>query len=110
MQSSALRRRPGSDLNRGATMSDRPSAINGKLSQSWGTLDACPACGQCLCFGCHPTGPCVDDAARDDAATSRMSAGFRAGHDGPRFGVARLPGESIESTGVAGPQIPTSFA
>jgi hypothetical protein len=90
-------------------MSDRPSAANGKRSQSWGTLDACPACGQCLCFGCHPTGPCVDDAARDDAATRRLSAGFTSGHDGARFGVAWLLRERTGSTGVAGPQIRASF-
>lgn len=43
-------------------MSDRPSAVNGKRSNDWGTRRLCPACGQCLCFGCHPAGPCVDDA------------------------------------------------
>ncbi len=43
-------------------MSDRPSAINGKRNRSWGSRDVCPACGQCLCFGCHPSGPCVDEA------------------------------------------------
>jgi hypothetical protein len=42
-------------------MSDRPSAVNGKRNRAWGTRDACPACGQCLCFGCHPAGPCVDE-------------------------------------------------
>jgi hypothetical protein len=44
-------------------MSDRPSAVNGKRNRAWGTMHACPACGQCLCFGCHPTGPCVDEQA-----------------------------------------------
>jgi hypothetical protein len=53
-------------------MSDRPSAINGKRNRAWGTMDACPACGQCLCFGCHPAGPCVDE---DAAAASNTSAG-----------------------------------
>lgn len=48
-------------------MSDRPSAINGKRSQEWGTMHICPACGQCLCFGCHPSGPCVDDEAGQSA-------------------------------------------
>jgi hypothetical protein len=50
-------------------MSDRPSAINGKRNRAWGTLHACPACGQCLCFGCHPAGPCVDEQAHSDAAS-----------------------------------------
>jgi hypothetical protein len=55
-------------------MSDRPSAVNGKRNRAWGTRDACPACGQCLCFGCHPAGPCVDE--HDGAAgPSRLSAG-----------------------------------
>jgi hypothetical protein len=62
-------------------MSDRPSAINGKRSRAWGTLDVCPACGQCLCFGCHPTGPCVDDAAHDAAGRGRpASARFTTGN------------------------------
>jgi hypothetical protein len=42
-------------------MSDRPSAVNGKRSSDWGTRRPCPACGQCLCFECHPAGPCLDD-------------------------------------------------
>ncbi|MBE3073118.1 MAG: hypothetical protein IMZ67_09095 [Acidobacteria bacterium] len=42
-------------------MSDRPKAANGKVHAWWGTLRTCPACGQCLCFGCHPEGPCVDE-------------------------------------------------
>jgi hypothetical protein len=44
-------------------MSYRPAAVNGKRSEAWGTLHVCPACGRCLCFACHPLGPCVDDAA-----------------------------------------------
>jgi hypothetical protein len=44
-------------------VSDRPSAANGKRNRAWGTRHACPACGQCLCFGCHPAGPCVDEHA-----------------------------------------------
>jgi hypothetical protein len=91
-------------------MSDRPSAVNGKRSQSWGPLHACPSCGQCLCFGCHPTGPCADDAARDDGATSRVSAGVTEGHDAARFGLAWLARERPVSTGVAGLQTPASFA
>ncbi len=43
-------------------MSDRPTAVNGKRSNDWGTRRQCPVCGQCLCFGCHPTGPCLDEA------------------------------------------------
>ena len=70
----------GPDGRRGATMSDRPAAINGKRNQAWGTLHACPACGQCLCFGCHPTGPCVDDAAHADgvAVGSHPASAFTA--------------------------------
>jgi hypothetical protein len=65
-------------------MSDRPSAVNGKRNQAWGTLGACPACGQCLCFGCHPAGPCVDDQLRhepvaDGDATARFTAPASAG-------------------------------
>ena len=69
-------------------MSDRPSAANGKRNTSWGTLGTCPACAQCLCFGCHPTGPCVDDTAGVDvldgsSAPARFtSANFGAGFDG----------------------------
>jgi hypothetical protein len=44
-------------------VSDQPSAVNGKRNKAWGTMHACPACGQCLCFGCHPAGPCVDEQA-----------------------------------------------
>ena len=60
-------------------MSDRPKASNGKRSQAWGTLGECPSCGQCLCFGCHPAGPCVDDADRSShvhagSATSTLAA------------------------------------
>jgi len=55
-------------------MSDRPSAVNGKRSQTWGTLGPCPACGQCLCFGCHPTGPCLDDD-REQGAPRAHQAG-----------------------------------
>jgi hypothetical protein len=43
-------------------MSDRPSAANGKRNHDWGTLCECPVCGHCLCYGCHPSGPCLDDA------------------------------------------------
>jgi hypothetical protein len=55
-------------------MSDRPSAVNGKRNRAWGTRDACPACGQCLCFGCHPVGPCVDEQAAPGAALSSSDA------------------------------------
>ncbi len=44
-------------------MGDRPSAVNGKRHRAWGTTEPCPACGRCLCFGCHPAGPCVDEPA-----------------------------------------------
>ena len=56
-------------------MSDRPSAVNGKRNRAWGTRDACPACGQCLCFGCHPTGPCVDECI-DASVSSGETAAF----------------------------------
>ena len=60
-------------------MSDRPSAVNGKRNQAWGTLGPCPACGQCLCFGCHSAGPCLDDAVHQRASGGRhQAAGFRA--------------------------------
>jgi hypothetical protein len=49
-------------------MSDRPTAVNGKRNQAWGTTSACPECGECLCFGCHPHGPCVDE--HESAAVS----------------------------------------
>ncbi len=42
-------------------MSDRPSPANGKRDRFWGTLKICPACGRCLCYACHPRGPCIDD-------------------------------------------------
>jgi hypothetical protein len=51
-------------------MSDRPSAVNGKRSNDWGTRRLCPSCGQCLCFGCHPAGPCLDDAGGSDRSHS----------------------------------------
>jgi hypothetical protein len=83
-------------------MSDRPSAINGKRNRSWGTLHACPACGRCLCFGCHPTGPCVDDTVRDDAANSSGAGAFASGHDAAGFDTAWFAGEASVGTGVAG--------
>ncbi len=59
-------------------MSDRPSAVNGKRSQAWGTLGPCPACGECLCFGCHPAGPCLDDTRQQESSGDRCApAGFR---------------------------------
>ncbi len=42
-------------------MSDRPSPANGKRNVFWGTLRTCPVCGRCLCYGCHPRGPCADE-------------------------------------------------
>jgi hypothetical protein len=56
-------------------MSDRPSAVNGKRSQAWGTLGPCQACGQCLCFGCHPAGPCLDDTPQQEPSGDRRQAG-----------------------------------
>ena len=42
-------------------MSDRLSPPNGKRHTLWGTLRTCPTCGRCLCYGCHPQGPCLDE-------------------------------------------------
>ncbi len=42
-------------------MSDRPSPSNGKRDMLWGTLEPCSECGRCLCYRCHPHGPCVDE-------------------------------------------------
>ncbi len=42
-------------------MRDRPSPSNGKRDRFWGTLSICPECGRCLCYGCHPHGPCRDE-------------------------------------------------
>ncbi len=47
-------------------MSDRPSPANGKRDVFWGTLRTCGVCGRCLCYACHPRGPCAD--ARPTAA------------------------------------------
>jgi len=66
-------------------MSDRPSAVNGKRSQAWGTLGSCPACGQCLCFGCHPAGPCLDDPSpRESSGDRRAPSVFTAPAPGER--------------------------
>ncbi len=42
-------------------MSDRPSPANGKRDLFWGTLRSCGICGRCLCYACHPRGPCADE-------------------------------------------------
>jgi hypothetical protein len=90
-------------------MSDRPSAVNGKRSQAWGTLGSCPACGQCLCFGCHPAGPCVDDPASGDPSDdSRVPSGFRAAPGGTFEGAWAL-GPASGSTGVAGLRMRATF-
>ncbi len=57
-------------------MSDRPSPSNGKRHSSWGTLEACPLCGRCLCFGCHPRGPCLDE--RESQAALHAPCGHEA--------------------------------
>ena len=54
-------------------MGDRPKASNGKQHVFWGTLRGCPSCGRCLCFACHPDGPCVDDRDRDCAPACRRT-------------------------------------
>jgi hypothetical protein len=84
-------------------MSDRPSAINGKRSNGWGTLHACPACGQCLCFGCHPAGPCVDDVEHDDAVSGGpVPAGFTTANCATGFDGSWFAGGTSGTTGVAG--------
>ncbi len=42
-------------------MSDRLSPANGKRDVFWGTLKECGVCGRCLCYACHPRGPCADE-------------------------------------------------
>ncbi len=44
-------------------MNDRPFPANGKRNASWGTLNTCGVCGRCLCYACHPRGPCADEHA-----------------------------------------------
>jgi hypothetical protein len=84
-------------------MSDRPSAVNGKRNPAWGTLGACPACGQCLCFGCHPGGPCVDDAGRHSPLVgSDVSAGFTATTSAGVLDGSWLAGGSSVPAGGAG--------
>jgi hypothetical protein len=91
-------------------MSDRPSAVNGKRSQAWGTLGACPACGQCLCFGCHPTGPCLDDEAHPGSSRgSGALSGFSAAAPGGSFDGVWMAGPPSGSTGVAGLRMRASF-
>ena len=85
-------------------MSDPPSAINGKKNSAWGTLGACPSCGACLCFGCHPAGPCVDDEDHAHAATMTAVSpmvyhgGYASGPPGAWFVTASSP----SSVGMAG--------
>ncbi len=55
-------------------MSDRPTAVNGKRNQAWGTTSACPECGECLCFACHPQGPCTDDHEHRSASSAASFA------------------------------------
>jgi hypothetical protein len=63
-------------------MSDRPTPVNGKRNQAWGTTNACPECGECLCFACHPQGPCVDE---HHAHLSVTSGGSRDEANGQLF-------------------------
>jgi hypothetical protein len=78
-------------------MSDRPSAVNGKRNKAWGTRDSCPACGQCLCFGCHPTGPCVDEHIDAPAPSSGDSAAFTSVSQSSTPGAWYASGPSIAS-------------
>ena len=61
-----------------AEMSNRPTAVNGKRNRAWGTTSECAACGECLCFACHPQGPCVDEHA-SIASDAETAAGASAG-------------------------------
>jgi hypothetical protein len=90
-------------------MSDRPSAVNGKRSRTWGTLGSCPACGRCLCFGCHPAGPCLDDAASGDpSGDRRIRSGFSAASSGA-FEDVWVAGSTIGSSSVAGLGLRAAF-
>ncbi len=51
-------------------MGDRLSPANGKQDVFWGTLRNCPGCGRCLCYACHPHGPCLD---RRESATPLLA-------------------------------------
>ena len=78
-------------------MSDRPSAVNGKRNRAWGTRDACPACGQCLCFACHPTGPCIDEHVDARASSSGDAAAFSSGGQAPAPVAWYAPGPTSAS-------------
>ncbi len=70
-------------------MSDRPTAVNGKRNRAWGTTSACPACGGCLCFGCHPQGPCLDEHDRrapEASTASSLASEARSFQRLPNFG------------------------
>jgi len=84
-------------------MSDRPSAVNGKRNREWGTMSACPACGQCLCFGCHPTGPCVDEQPSGGVGASAGDATtFLASSASSAFGSGWYASGSPSASGAAG--------
>jgi len=84
-------------------MSDRPSAANGKRNTSWGTLGRCPSCGQCLCFGCHPAGPCVDETAAAAAiGPTHAQGGFISSSFGGSFDGAWLAGGASGAAHPAG--------
>lgn len=53
-------------------MRDRMTPSNGKRDAFWGTLSVCGECGRCLCYGCHPDGPCRDE--REAPATAAIAA------------------------------------
>ncbi len=54
---------------------DYPAAANGKRNVFWGTLQVCPDCGRCLCFACHPDGPCLDQRESASPAWRIQSVG-----------------------------------
>ena len=81
-------------------MSDRPTGANGKRNKSWGTTMVCPDCGHCLCFACHPEGPCQDDhGAR--AVTAQSFASLASGAPSSGF-AGGWTFEAARPTGVAG--------
>ena len=79
-------------------MSDRPSPANGKRNRTWGTREVCPSCGECLCFACHPQGPCVDESATESSVATLAFALGRA-----RREAVTLATPQWGSLGVEGP-------
>ncbi len=90
-------------------MSDRPAAVNGKRNRAWGTLGVCPSCGRCLCFGCHPAGPCVDEPSSDGwGAPSAASGSCGASGAPPSFGGHWYASAPSAASGASGPRAQTA--